>query len=126
MQKFILVCKIKSAFKEYIYIPAVMADATPAKTKRKVVMNSTTRAWMQSGCVASRLVPKAIFAMISWRSNTLSVRKFGIRDPLSSRLKSYLLWFGFASALTKLYIHKSALCGLHNYCYMLLLFVFYE
>ena len=93
MQKFILVCKIKSAFKEYIYIyiyiPAVMADATPAKTKRKVVMNSTTRAWMQSGCVASRLVPKAIFAMISWRSNTLSVRKFGIRDPLSSRLKSY-------------------------------------
>jgi hypothetical protein len=52
-------------------IPVAMADPTPAKTKRKVVMNSTTRALIQSGCVASRLVPKAIFAMLFKRSNNL-------------------------------------------------------
>jgi hypothetical protein len=44
-------------------IPAAMADPTPANTKRKVVMNSTIRALMQSGCVASRVVPKATFAI---------------------------------------------------------------
>uniref|UniRef100_A0A7C8Z7G8 Uncharacterized protein n=1 Tax=Opuntia streptacantha TaxID=393608 RepID=A0A7C8Z7G8_OPUST len=44
-------------------LPAAMAEPTPAKTKRKVQMNSTTRALMHSGWAASLLVPKAIFAI---------------------------------------------------------------
>jgi hypothetical protein len=48
------------------YVLAAMAEPTPANTKRKVVTNSTIRALMQSGCVASRVVPKAIFAIVKW------------------------------------------------------------
>lgn len=42
---------------------AAMADPTPAKTKRKVTMNSTMRARMQSGWVASPMLPNAILAI---------------------------------------------------------------
>ena len=40
-----------------------MADPTPAKTKRKVTMNSTMRARMQSGWEASWMLPIAILAI---------------------------------------------------------------
>uniref|UniRef100_A0A2P2NDT7 Uncharacterized protein n=1 Tax=Rhizophora mucronata TaxID=61149 RepID=A0A2P2NDT7_RHIMU len=45
-----------------------MADPTPANTKRKVTINSTIRACMQSGWMASRRDPRAIFAIVTYRA----------------------------------------------------------
>lgn len=45
----------------FLSLPAAMAVPTPAKTNRQVAMNSMMSALMQSGCAASRLLPKAIF-----------------------------------------------------------------
>ena len=47
------------------YSPVVMAAPKPAKMKRKVAMNSTTSAWMQSGLVTSWIEPIAIFAIVA-------------------------------------------------------------
>lgn len=42
----------------------VMADPTPTNMKINVTMNSTTRAWMQSGFVTSWIEPMAILAIV--------------------------------------------------------------
>lgn len=68
--------KIRKKEEEYLrneLIPVAMADPTPVKMKRKVVINSTISALQTSGFAASLVLPKAIFAIfwiigVAWES----------------------------------------------------------
>lgn len=83
-----------------------MADPTPVKMKRKVVINSTIRALQTSGFAASLVLPKAIFGIfwiigVAWESLC----------KLTIRTLSYLwLWLStITSSQRMLYIYKNNL-----------------